>query len=105
MRRWSEEFDADALSFFAELSEENHAAFQFILRKRIREHEHRPGLQLLIQIEQPAVRVNNNRVARFAKLAAVDVLPFRDHAYAHENAGTSPGAFVDDFRHSMNMVG
>jgi hypothetical protein len=104
MRRWSEEFDADALSFFAELSEENHAAFQLILRKRIRERDHRAGIQLLIQIEQPAVRVDDNRVARLAELAAVDVLPFRDNAYAHENAGTAPGTFVDDFRHSMNMV-
>jgi hypothetical protein len=58
----------------------------------------------LIQVEQPAVRVDNNRVARLAELAALDILPFRNHTDPYENAGTPPGAFMDDFNHSKNMV-
>jgi hypothetical protein len=40
------------------------------------------------------VRVHNNRVARFAEFAGVDVLPFHKYADPHEHAGASSGTFV-----------
>ena len=105
MRRRREEFDADALPFFAQTAEKHDAAFQLILSKRVRQDEHRPGIKLLIQVEQATVGVDNNRVAGFAELPAADVLTFRENANSRENARTAPRTFVDDFRHGKNMVG
>jgi hypothetical protein len=103
--RRSQEFDADALTFFPEFAQKDHAAFQLVLCKRIRKNDHRAGFQFLIQAEQSAMRVYDNRVAGFAELSAVNILPFCEYANPHEYAGTSSGTFLSNLRHSTSMVG
>src|SRR2546422_372343 len=72
--------------------------------KGIGEDDQQAVLERLVQIEQPAVGVNDNGFAGLAELAAVGVLSRGHHANPHEHARTASRLFVVDFSHREAML-
>ena len=89
-----EEFDAHAAAFVGILSEINDAAFLLVLSRRIREDKHGSHLQILVEIEQTAVRADHDGFAGLAEAAAPLILADENYANAHEYARTAPFGFV-----------
>jgi hypothetical protein len=94
-RRRREEFDAHALPLVRIVAEVDHPALLLVLRERIGEDEKGSDLQLLVGIEQGAMRIDNDRFAGVLKSPALMVLAREQHTYAHEHPGTAAFAFVD----------
>src|SRR5713101_3783754 len=85
-RRRGEELDADALSLLRGIAQKHDAAFLLFLGEGVDQHNHRAVFDRLVQIEQPAVRIDDNRFASLADFPAVEVLAGGHDAHAHEHA-------------------
>ncbi len=85
-RRRGEELDADALSLLRGIAQKHDAAFLLFLGEGVDQHDHRAVFDRLVQIEQPAVRVDDNRFASLAEFPAVEVLAGGHDAHTHEHA-------------------
>jgi hypothetical protein len=94
MRRGGEELDADALASFGGIAEKHDAAFLLFLGERIGENDHGVHVERLIEVDQAAVRIDDDRFAGFAEAAFIGILSRDDHAHPHEDPGTAPN-FVD----------
>src|SRR5437879_67230 len=73
-RRWRQEFDAHTLAFVRIVAEEDHPAFLLVLREGIGDDENGADLQLLVGVEQGAMRVDNDRLTGVLKSPALVVL-------------------------------
>jgi len=94
MRSGGQEFEAHALAFVSGVAEKHDAAFLLFLGERIGENDHCVHAERLIEVQQAAMRIDDNRFAGLAEAAAVGILSRCDHAHPHENAGT-PSGLVD----------
>ena len=82
-----EKFDADTRALLGCVAQVNHAAFLFLFGAGIDENEVRAELKFVLQINESAVRVDDDRVAVLAKFAPVIGSSLR----ADGNAGKHPG--------------
>ena len=101
------EFDADARAFFRRIAQIDDTAFLLLFCRRIRDYEFRPEFESCLEIEEATVRIDDDRLAAFAELAAFGVFPGRAHGNAREDAGTAPlvaGLYFGRFSHSKNIV-
>jgi hypothetical protein len=63
MRSRGDKFDAHALAVLGVVAEIDHPAFLLFLRGGIGEYEQRSHFQVLVGVEQSAMRIDNNRFA------------------------------------------
>lgn len=99
-----QEFDAYALALVRIVAEIDHPAFLLVLGEGIGEDEDGSDLQLLVEVEQGAVGVDNDRFAGMLKSPALMVLACEQHPDAHEHSGTAAFAFIDGQGHDTFMV-
>jgi len=104
-RRRGEKFDAHPLAFVGVVAEVDDSTFLLLLGERIGEDEEGTYLQILIEVEQSAMCVDNDRFAGVPKAAALLVLARQQHAKAHEDPRTASFAFKDGRGHDIFMVG
>src|SRR5712692_792367 len=86
MRRRGEELDTDALSLLRGIAQIHDAALLFFLGEGVDQHDHRAVFDRLVQIEQPAVRIDDNRFASLAEFPAIEVLACGHDTHTHEHA-------------------
>lgn len=98
-RRRGEELEADALSLLRGIAQINDAALLLFLGEGVDQHDHRAVFDRLVQIEQPAVRVNDNGFANLAEFPAVDVLAGGYDTHTHEHAGAAASFGILDLGH------
>src|ERR1700728_556579 len=89
MRAGAEKLYADTRATLGRVAEIDHAALLLFFRGGIDEHQIRAELELLVQIEQAAVRVDHDGLALGAELLAQNVLALRLHGDAREDAGAA----------------
>ena len=94
MRSGRQKFEAHALPFVSGVAEKNDAAFLLFLGKWISEYDHSVHVERLVEVKQPAMRVNDDRFAALSEAPAVGILSGSDHPHPHKNAGT-PANLVD----------
>ena len=90
MRAGRMKFNSNARALLRRVSHVNDAAFLLFFRHRIDQRQVRAQLERFVQIEQPAVRVDDNGLAVLAELASLHVLARSAHRYAREHARTAP---------------
>src|SRR5260370_23931017 len=99
MRRGRKEFDADPLTPFACVVLIDDAALLFFLRHGVGQREDGPRVHILTKVEEASVRVDDHGLAHLAKLLAVVVLAFREHANPHKYAAAAASVGGLTFRH------
>ena len=104
MRRGGKELDADALAFVGGIAEKHDAAFLLFLREGIGEDEHGVHVERLVQVDQAAVRIDDDGFAGFAEAAVVGILSRSDHAHPHEDPGTASNLVDIRLWHDKSML-
>ena len=87
MRAWGKKFHAHASAFFGCVAEIDDAAILFFFGGGIDEDHIRAELQLLLKIEEAAMRVDDDRLAAFPEFFSEHVLSGR----ANRDTGEYPG--------------
>lgn len=104
MRCGGEKLEAYALAFVGGIAEKHDAAFLLFLCERIGENDHGIHGERLIEVEQAAVRIDDNRIAGLSEAALVGILARGDHAHPHEDPGTASYLVDIYFRHGKSML-
>lgn len=104
MGRWGKKFNADALAFVHGFAEIDHAAFLLFLGERVGERNERIHGDFLIEIDQAAVGVDHDGLARGAKLPSADVFSRGHYAHAHENPSAAPVGRSEGCAHVLPML-
>jgi hypothetical protein len=100
MGRGREEFQRDSLAFSGIIvSEVNDSTLLFFLREWIREDQHCANIEILPQVQQPAMRTYHDCVGRLTKASAVTVFPGGEHANAFKESCTAPLDLVQRLSH------
>jgi hypothetical protein len=100
-----DKFDAHALALLGVVAEIDHSAFLLFLRGGIGEYEQRSHLQVLLGVEQSAMRIDNDRFAGMPEPSALLILARELHPNSHEHSGAASFALVDGCIHGTTMVG
>lgn len=103
-RRRGQEFDSHAPAFIRIVAQVDHPALLLVLGEGVGEDENGSDLQLLVEVEQGAVGVDDDRFAGVLKSPALMVLACEQHPNAHEHPGTATFAFIDGQGHDTFMV-
>jgi hypothetical protein len=80
---------ADTRPFFGRVAKINHSAFLLFFSHGINQYQVCAESKFLLNVEQPSVGVDHDRLAILSELTAVDALARRSHRYASENARTA----------------
>src|SRR2546422_4873648 len=99
MRRGRKELDADSLAPLACVALIDDAALFLFLGHGVGQAEDGPGVHILTKVEEASVRVDDHGLAHLAKLLAVVVLAFREHANPHKYAAAAASVGRLTFRH------
>ena len=89
MGRGRKKLDAHTLALLGRITKIDDATFLFFFRDRIGEGNLGPHLQRLIQIEQPAVGVDDDGLTVLAELAPLHIPAAGVHGNAREDAGAA----------------
>jgi hypothetical protein len=99
MRARGEKFDAHARAFFGCIAEIDHTAFLFFFGDGIDEHDFGAKRERFLQIEQAAVRVNDDGLAILAEFLTIAIFGHGAHRNSREDARTAAGCAVLWFAH------
>ena len=92
------------MAFVGGIAEKHDAAFLLFLCERIGENDHGVHGERLIEVEQAAVRIDDDRLAGLSEAALVGILARSDHAHPHEDPRTA-STFADIYlRHGKSML-
>jgi hypothetical protein len=97
MRRRRIKFDADPVAFLRNIADINHAAFLLFFRHRIDENDIGAKLERFLEIDEPAVRVDDDGLAVLAELFAVGALAGSPHGDAGKHASAATARRGGDF--------
>lgn len=103
MRRRRKKFEADTLPPVGNVSNINNAALLLFIGHRIYNLHLAAEFNGFIQIDEPALSIHNDRLARLSELVAVGIKPAHLHANAPKDAGTAP-LFIILQRHRAVIV-
>ena len=100
----AKEFNTNASAFIGCVAEIDNAALLLLFSGWIGQDQFGAEFERLVQIEQAAVRIDDNGLTLGAEFAALGVFPGNMHGNPRKDAGTA--AFLGDLRfwHVFNIV-
>jgi hypothetical protein len=99
MRARRKEFDADTCALFGRVTKINYSAFLFFFGDWIDQHDFGAERESFLQIEQAAMRINDDGLAVLAEFLAIAVFGHGAHGNSREDARTPSGRAVLRFTH------